>query len=292
MIHSMTGFGKAQETMGKTVWSVEIRTLNSRYLDLSWKCPRVMVHKENDVREIIKKRMERGKVTVLLMAQTTDMKLTDFTIDQTVFNQYVAILREASRNAGLEGDVRLEHILEHEDIFIPNTQETGAETWKVIESCILKAADETNRMRLVEGAELGKDLMARVEAIALRLNKIEELSKTAVTDELEKLRGRLQVLLQKTNLDPQRLDTEIAVLSDKVDITEEFVRFRSHNKMFVELVGGKEVRVGRKLNFLLQEMGREANTMGSKSSQPEVIHTIVGIKEELEKMREQVQNVE
>ncbi|HNE82935.1 MAG TPA: DUF1732 domain-containing protein, partial [bacterium] len=131
-----------------------------------------------------------------------------------------------------------------------------------------------------------------LETIETRLDKITELSKTAVTEELEKLRERVKLLLERTDFDPQRLDMELAILADKVDITEELVRFRSHNKMFRSLVEGKETQVGRKLNFIVQEMGRETNTIGSKSSQSEVIHTVVSIKEELEKIREQIQNVE
>ncbi|HMW37457.1 MAG TPA: DUF1732 domain-containing protein, partial [bacterium] len=211
----------------------------------------------------------------------------------SVFQQYASALREAAEKAGIAQDVRLEHLLQYNDIFVSNNDAEAQEAlWKNILTCIDEALDEMNRMRRSEGTELAKDFIHRLETIETRLDKITELSKTAVTEELEKLRERVKLLLERTDFDPQRLDMELAILADKVDITEELVRFRSHNKMFRSLVEGKETQVGRKLNFIVQEMGRETNTIGSKSSQSEVIHTVVSIKEELEKIREQIQNVE
>ncbi len=293
MIYSMTGFGKAEKIIDGTTIAVEVRTLNSRYLDLIFKAPRTFLYRENEIKEFVKRKIERGKITVSLNIESSNLMLTNFNIDQNLVKQYAAMLREASAKAGLSGDVTLDHVLKFSDVFLSNTNGEADEVfWKEILNCVDKALDELNAMRLKEGQEIAKDLLSRVRLIEDHLNRVESLSKTAVNEELDKLRERIKKLLEKTDFDPQRLELELALIADKVDITEELVRFRSHNKMFTDLVNGKQQQTGRKLNFITQEMGRETNTMGSKSSQSDVIHTVVAIKEELEKLREQIQNVE
>jgi uncharacterized protein (TIGR00255 family) len=293
MIYSMTGFGKSEKLIDGTTISIEIRSLNSRYLDLTFKAPRAFLFKENEVKEFIKKKLDRGKITVNVVVQSNTLSLTNAKIDHEMVRQYAAMLREASAKAGLSGEIKLEHILNFGDIFLnTNDDEAGEKLWKNILACLAEAIDELNAMRREEGKALAKDLLERVQSIEQYLDKVIELSKTAVPEELAKLRERVNKLLERTDFDPQRLELELALIADKVDITEELVRFRSHNKMFADLIRGTQTQIGRKLNFITQEMGREANTMGSKSSQSAVIHTVVAIKEELEKLREQIQNVE
>lgn len=293
MIFSMTGFGKAEKIIDGTTIAIEVRTLNSRYLDLVFKAPRAFLYKENEIKEFIKRKIERGKITLTLTIESSNLLLTNFTLDQNLVKQYTAMLREASSKAGLSGEVTLDHVLKFSDVFMSNANgETDDALWKAVLACVDQALDELNVMRRAEGMEMAKDLLSRLKEIESNLDKIEALSKTAVPEELEKLRERIKKLLEKTDFDPQRLEMELAVIADKVDITEELVRFRSHNKMFADLINGKQQQIGRKLNFITQEMGRETNTMGSKSSQSDVIHTVVAIKEELEKLREQIQNVE
>ena len=293
MIFSMTGFGKAEKIIDGTTIAIEVRTLNSRYLDLVFKAPRAFLYKENEIKEFIKRKIERGKITLTLTIESSNLLLTNFTLDQNLVKQYTAMLREASSKAGLSGEVTLDHVLKFSDVFMSNANgETDDALWKAVLACVDQALDELNVMRRAEGMERAKDLLSRLKEIESNLDKIEALSKTAVPEELEKLRERIKKLLEKTDFDPQRLEMELAVIADKVDITEELVRFRSHNKMFADLINGKQQQIGRKLNFITQEMGRETNTMGSKSSQSDVIHTVVAIKEELEKLREQIQNVE
>lgn len=293
MIRSMTGFGKAERiTEGATI-TVEIRSLNSRFLDLTYRAPRIFLHKENELKEYIKKRIDRGKITLNVLVRSGNAGLADFRIDHDVVRQHTDMLRQAAAAAGLSEEIRLEHLLRFEDIFVSvdGTEEHEA-LWKEIVRVIDLAIADLNDMREREGAELGLDLKERIGLVESKLVLIESISKSAVQEEMKRLEERLAKLLARTNIDPQRLDTEIAILADKVDVTEELVRFRSHNKMFRDLTEGPSAQIGRKLNFIIQEMGREANTIGSKASQPEVIHAVVAIKEELEKLREQVQNVE
>lgn len=293
MVLSMTGYGKAERIQNGTTVSVEIRTLNSRYLDLTFKAPRIFLYRENELRERLKKTIERGKITLAVNVQSTNANLANLRIDQTIVDQYVRMLRQTAQAAGLAPEVRLEHLLSFDDIFSTELDDTHfQQLWMDIVAVIDLAVQQMHSMRKKEGAELSKDLLSRLARISEHLTAIEEQSQNEVQVEFDKLRERVAKLLEKTDLDPQRLNTEIAILADRVDITEELVRFRSHNKLFRDLVEGHEQHVGRRLNFLVQEMGREANTIGSKSSLPDVIHTVVRIKEELEKLREQIQNVE
>ncbi len=293
MIYSMTGFGKAERVSGGTTIAVEIRSLNNRFLDLTFRAPRIFLQKENAVKDALKKRIERGKITLNIVVQSGDYTLANYRIDPEVVQQYTAMLRDAAEKAGINEPIRLDHLLHFEDIFTSlNGAEEHETLWSEITAVIDAAVDELNAMRKLEGQALANDLLERLSNIDKHIDTIENLSSSAVQEEFEKLTERITKLLARTDIEPQRLEAELAILADKVDITEEIVRFRSHNAMFRDLTGGPSTQIGRKLNFLTQEMGREANTMGSKSSQPSVIHTVVAIKEELEKLREQIQNVE
>ena len=293
MVYSMTGFGKAEHTFEGTTLRVEIRSLNSRYLDLTFRAPRNLLLKENEVKETVKKKIERGKVTLTLTVHTSDESLTAFQMDQTLINQYAHMLRKAAQEAGLDGPVTLDHVFHFEDVFLSNaTSEINEDLWAHVLKTIQAALEDLNQMRAAEGKAIAKDLLDRLRLIESRLASVAKSAEQAVPLELERLRERLQKLLDKTEMDPQRLNMEVTMLADKVDITEELVRFKSHNKLFTDLITGSTLQVGRRLNFLTQEMGREANTMGSKSSQSEIIHEVVSIKEELEKLREQIQNIE
>jgi len=293
MIYSMTGFGRSERSHDGTSIAIEIRSLNNRYLDLIFKAPRIFLYRENEMKEFLKKKIERGKIMLSISLQSATQNISNIRVNQDLVRQYANMLRDASKNAGLGESITLDHLLHFEDIFSSETTDDVYNAlWKEILIAVDQAAAGLNDMRAKEGKELAKDLLHRVNLVEGMLDKISEISTSAVNEEFTKLRERVVKLLERTDFDPQRLEMEIAILADKVDITEELVRFRSHNKMFVNLVEGKETQIGRKLNFIAQEMGREANTIGAKSSQPEVIHTIVAIKEELEKLREQVQNVE
>jgi uncharacterized protein (TIGR00255 family) len=189
--------------------------------------------------------------------------------------------------------IALEHMLKFSEVFEPADDDAGSDAeWSVVERAIAQAMEEFNAMRRKEGEELMNDLRQRVLAIGEKIDTVEEISKRCIPQERDRLQLRIQELMQnKAVIDNNRLELEIALLADKLDVTEECVRFRSHNKLFLEALMNGEA-VGRKLNFLIQEMNREANTIGSKSSDAQITHIVVGIKEELEKIREQLQNIE
>ncbi len=293
MILSMTGFGKAEIVEGGMSVSVEVRSLNGRYLDLVFKAPRIFGHKEAAAKELVKRKIDRGKVTVLVGVQSDRVSLASVRVDQALIGQYVTMLKEAAQRAGIPADVRLEHLLAFEDVFsVGSSDDQVDEVWIVVETAVGKALDEMNDMRVKEGKSLARDLRERLSLVRRHIDAIERQSASSVQEELEKLKDRIRKLLDRADLDPQRLDLELALLADKVDITEELVRLRSHLEMFEGFIDSDEHTIGRKLNFIIQEMGREANTISSKSSRSDVIHAVVEIKEELEKLREQVQNVE
>lgn len=293
MIMSMTGYGKAERAIQGTVITVEVRSLNNRFLDLIYRSPRMFVYKEAEVREHVKKFIERGKVTLNLNVQSDDYSLAGIRIDPTLVRQYTAMLQQLIRESNIKEEVRLEHLLTFPEIFAPNGQDDLYESlWQEILTCMDEALIELNRMRTAEGNALTAELLYRLQCCDQLIHEIENTSQSAVNEEFQKMQERIAKLLERTDLDPQRLHLEIAVIADKIDITEEIIRFRSHCRLFENIVRGNENKTGRKLTFITQEMGREINTIGSKSPQTEVIHRVVSLKEEIEKLREQLQNVE
>lgn len=293
MIYSMTGYGKSERLWNGSSIAVEIRALNNRFLDLTFKAPRMFLFKEAEVKELLKKHIERGKVSVIVNVQSDAFALTGVKADASLVRQYISMLQDIAAQAGIHEPVRLEHLLSFPEIFTANGQDEGYEPlWKEILSGIEEALTGLNDLRAREGAAMAKDLQERLKVILTHVDHIETVSRSAVREEFTKLQERVAKLLERTDIDPQRIQQEIALISDRVDITEEIVRFRSHCRLFEEMLNNTETKIGRKLTFVIQEMGREVNTMGSKSPQTEVIHTVVAIKEELEKLREQLQNVE
>ncbi len=208
-------------------------------------------------------------------------------------NRYYKLLSQLRKSLKLKEKVSLEHILKFSEVFEGGIDEEGASAeWTVFQEALQGAVKEFQTMRANEGNEISKDMIARVENIQQRLEKIETTSRERIPEERIRLHERIaQLLGDKSVVDAQRLELEIVLLADKLDVTEECVRFRSHNKFFLDALRNDEA-AGRKLNFLIQEMNREANTIGSKSNDTEIAHHVVAIKEDLEKIREQLQNIE
>jgi uncharacterized protein (TIGR00255 family) len=293
MIYSMTGYGKSERAIKGTTISIEVRSLNNRFLDLIYRAPRMFVYKESEVRERVKKNIERGKLSLNLNIQSDDYAMAGLKIDPTLVKQYSAMLNELIRQSGIRDEIRLEHLLSFSEIFAPNAQDEQYDAlWQEVLLCVDDAMTELNHMRQSEGAAITTDLLNRVKLCGDLVNQIETISVNTVQEELRKLQERVEKLINRAEIDPQRMNQEVAIIADKIDITEEIVRFRSHCQLFEKQIRGPETKVGRKLTFIIQEMGREVNTMGSKSPRSDVIHLVVSIKEELEKLREQLQNVE
>lgn len=293
MITSMTGYGRGEATKnGKTV-TVEIRSVNSRYLEISSNLPKKYMYKENELRDSVKSSVSRGKLTVVLAVESTTADGMQMKINMDTARAYHESLKELRKQLKIKETVKFEHLLQCTEIYGANdiNGDDPEETWELISDALHDALGNLNDMRKKEGRELARDLQQRMKSVEKNVEKIEKMSLDKVPQERQRLRERIGKLFESDEIDEQRLEMEIVMLADKLDISEECVRMRSHIKFFLEAMKGRD-QAGRKINFLLQEMNREVNTMGSKGNDAQISQTVVEVKEELEKIREQVQNVE
>lgn len=293
MVESMTGFGKGEASNKGITFSVELRSVNNRFLEISTRIPRSLTQRESEIRDIVKAKIARGKISINATRNDEGNGELAISVDKKKAKAVTQLLQQLQKTVKSKESIKLEHLLQFSEIF--ETKESGEgndQEWKVFSSALKKAVESLKTMRMKEGSELAKDLRSRVTDINTKLDTIESISKKRIPEERTKLQERIgQLVSDKSVVDNQRLELEIAILSDKLDVTEECVRFRSHNKFFIEALNAKESE-GRKLNFMIQEMNREANTIGSKCNDVDVAHIVVSIKEELEKIREQLQNIE
>ncbi len=288
----MTGYGRGEAAKKGITVAVELRSVNSRFLELTTRLPRSLSLRENEVKEIVRKKISRGKVNLLITVEREKSGQLPLAINATAAREYYKLLNQLRKSVKIKESVKLEHLLRFSEVLEqPVLDGPDEDEWAVTQAALDKALDDLAQMRRNEGSELNKDFRARIATIEQTLSRIEILSKEQVPAERARLRERIQLLLEKETIDEGRLEMELAMMADRLDVTEECVRFNSHNKFFIEALDGKEP-AGRKLNFLIQEMNREANTIGSKSSASEIAHLVVSVKEELEKIREQLQNIE
>ncbi len=288
----MTGFGRGEASEAGVTIAVELRSVNNRFLDVAARLPRSLSVRENDVKELIRKRISRGKITVVVSSERSSNGGIPLRVNVSAAKAYYRLLKDLRKTVKLKESVKIEHLLQFTDILEQDgAVEVDELEWGLLEKALEGALDGLLQMRKDEGGELGKDLTQRIKNLDAEIGRAETLAKAQIPAERERLRERALQLMEKHEVDEGRLEMEVVLLADKLDITEECVRFRSHNKFFLEALKSSEAS-GRKLGFLIQEMNREANTIGSKSSAAEIAHLVVGMKEELEKIREQLQNVE
>ncbi len=292
MIASMTGYGRGEAEGTGLKAAVELRSVNGRFLEVSARLPRTLSLRENDIKEAVRQKISRGKINVVVVLERGNGGAIPLRINKTAAQSYYKLLNELRKTLRLKETVRIQHLLQFSEVF---EQEELADNdeheWAVVKTALARALDALETMRRNEGKELEKDFRARIGVLEGGIDQIVELSKGQVPAERERLRERIRQLIGQETVDQGRLEMELAILADRLDVTEECVRFRSHTKFFLEALRDGEPS-GRKLNFLVQEMNREINTIGSKSSAPEIAHSVVRQKEELEKIREQLQNIE
>lgn len=293
MIVSMTGFGRGEASSDGLTLTAEIRTVNSRYLDFSIRLPQQIQEKELELKEQVQSKVNRGKVNINVRLDQAETGEPEITFNDQLVKGYKRLLEELRSAAEIEEPVSLRNILSFNDIFVSREQdeETIELIWKLTQKAVDDAVEQLNEMRKKEGEQLQNDLIQRISNIEELLESIAVLTKDRSTEAKEKLEERLKNLISDDSIDPERLEMEVALLADKMDITEEIVRLRSHIKFFREALGQDEA-VGRRLNFLSQEINREINTIGSKANSSEISQYVVHAKENLEQIREQIQNVE
>ncbi len=289
----MTGFGRAELREKNIEIVTEIRSVNNRFLDIQLRLPKHYYHLEHEVKSMVRQYAARGRLNVFINLKSFSEDSYDgIRINKESVENYWRLLNRLKKQYKIPGKLKLEHLLSFPDIFINEENGQFAEqTWEKIKEVINEALESFLQMRQEEGVELAKDLKVRINLLGKMIDQIEEMCDQRHEDELQKIRLRIKELVDLKDVDETRLETEVALIVNRFDVTEECVRFRSHNKLFLTTLENGDT-VGRKLNFLLQEMTREANTIGSKANHADISHLVVEIKEEVEKIREQVQNIE
>lgn len=293
MIISMTGYGRFEVSEKGTTVSSEVRCVNSRFLDISLKMPRQLSHRESDIKDLIRKYISRGKLNVSIIINKDTNGTVPISINTPIARSYYKLLNQLRKSVKLREQVKLEHLLQFSDIFEASAvQEDDESEWDIVRRTIEESILQLNEMRKKEGKELSIDLEHRLQTIERSLTDIEQLSRERIPEERKRLEEKVrQIVTDPSMIDSNRLELEILLLAEKLDLTEEIVRFRSHQKFFQELLHNAEP-AGRKLNFLLQEVNRETNTIASKANDASISRLVVTVKEELEKIREQIQNIE
>ena len=293
MIISMTGFGRGEATENGFNATVELKTLNSKFLDVSMRLPQQLQHKELELKEVFQKSIKRGKLNVNVNFSEKDNVDSRFEIDFDKVKSYTKILNKVREAAGISKLLTIKDITNFSDIFISKEEsEQAVEVkWKLVLKATEIAILKLMQMRLQEGEQLKNDLITRVSNIQASVAQILILTEGRSDEVRRKLKERIRQLIEEENIDKERLELEVVLLADKMDITEETVRLEAHLKFFLEAIEQPEP-AGRRLNFLTQEINRELNTIGSKANDSKIAHHVVRAKEMLEQIREQIQNVE
>ncbi len=293
MIKSMTAFSQASNTYETITADVTIKSYNSRHLDFSLHCPNSCEEFEDGIKKIIGKTHGRGRIEIRLSLLDEAKDLDQFDVDEARANSYFNALSKIKNNLGLKSEISVSDVLLARNIVIPaKKDQDSTRLWKAIEPAIETCSLNLDEMRKQEGENLFSDLSSRIDYIEKNLGEIEEDAKEIPRIYKSRLMDRIAYLTKDTEeLDPVRISQEAAILADKSDVSEEIVRLYSHIKQFRAIMDEK-VSQGRKLNFLIQEFNREFNTIGSKAGNASLSHNVVDLKSELEKIREQVQNIE
>ena len=294
MIKSMTGFGRSEYSDGKRNIICEIKSVNHRYSDITVKMPRRYSFAEDKIKQTVKEKLQRGKVDVSINVENVTENDVVIKLNQLAARQYFDNLTELKQQFGLSGDIDLSLLANMPDVLkaVPDVDDEE-ELTKAILVPVAEASANLEKMRAVEGARLAEDLIAKGDNIKSILDQIEERSPLVVKEYTQKLRDRIAELLDGAAEVPEdRILVEAAIFADKCAIDEEITRLNSHLLQLKSILTGSEGTVGKKLDFLVQEMNREANTIGSKANDITITNHMLNIKAEIEKIREQVQNIE
>ena len=292
MVKSMTGYGRARQTLHGRDITVEVRSVNNRYLDCTVKVPRTYIFAEDSVKSRVQKAVSRGKVDVFITIDATAADETVVAVNEPLARGYYEALTKIRDMFSLEGELTAAVLAKFPDVLTVTKAEEDLESVAGDICAVLDEALEAyNAMRAVEGVKLCEDIAGRVTTIETVVGKVEERSPQTVAAYREKLTARMQEVLQSTTIDESRILTEAAIFADKIAVDEETVRLRSHVAQLRSMVASDEP-MGRKMDFLIQEVNRECNTIGSKCNDLTIAQDVVNMKAEVEKIREQVQNIE
>lgn len=292
MVKSMTGYGRAQQTIDNMNITVELKSVNHRFFEFFARVPRSFNYLEEQLKNYARSRIIRGKVEMYVTVEMVDTALTEIEVNREFADSYVKALKALAEEYSLTDDISVSTVSRNSDVFKITTKEIDDEAVsKAVLAVAADAVDAFIAMRETEGKRLRADIESRAATILSKVEFVEKTSPETVKSYRERLEAKVRELLESANIDEQRIITETAIFADKVAVDEETVRLRSHIKQLGELLE-KGDDIGKKLDFIVQEMNRETNTIGSKSQNIEIAQCVVDIKSEIEKIREQVQNIE
>jgi len=292
MIISMTGFGRASKNLKNQTINVELKSVNSKYLEIASRLPMILTDKEPEIKELIGKSISRGKIYVSVSVEKKSDKEINLRVQPEIIKEYYALLNQIKKTINIKEDIKIEHLLKFSEIFKADDNGELKDYWEDIKKVIQQGTKDLYSMKLREGKILEKDIVKRINFIEKRLGSVAKISDSNVKEAKKKLLDKVSSLLKdKSVIDNNRLEYELVMLTDKMDITEEVIRAKSHLEYFKKNMKEAELS-GRRLNFLVQEINKEINTIASKSSSSAISQAVVEMKEELEKVKEQLQNVE
>lgn len=291
MIKSMTGYGKETYIVGKKEYEVEIKSVNHRYLDVSIRIPRIISYLEENVRQAVASKIKRGKIDVFISFTDNSEDAKTIKINEELASSYIRELKSLAQKEGILDNIEVTDVAKFPDVLsIQNNEEDETIETELLLT-VSNALDKLIQMREVEGEKIAQDLEARRSGIKEKVRKISKTSTGLIEEYVVKLEGRIKELLKNQEIDESRLAQEVVIYADKCSIEEEVTRLDSHLNQFKNLLISNEA-IGKKLDFLIQEMNRETNTIGSKANNLEITEGVIDIKTELENMREQIQNIE
>lgn len=292
MIKSMTGFGRAEAVTGERKITIELKSVNHRYLDLSIKMPKKLSFLESAIRNLMKTYIQRGKVDVFITYEDYTLNSGTLKYNRELAAEYLGYLRQMEEEFGLENDVKVSALSRYPEVLTMEDQSLDEEElWSFLEPVLRQACEKFVEARIQEGHNLEKDLLEKLDELDRKVQRVEERSPEVVNAYRAKLEAKIHELFEDSQIEDSRIAAEVVMFSDKICNDEESVRLRSHIKNMKKIIGEKE-GIGRKLDFMAQEMNREANTILSKSSDLEISNIAIDLKTEIEKIREQIQNVE
>lgn len=291
MIKSMTGYGKSSLTKNERNYQIEIKTVNHRYLDISVKMPRQLSYLEDTIKKEIGDKIKRGKVDVFVTFENNSLEGREIKINTELASAYIKELRKLAESENILADIQVNDIARYPDVLnIESSQDDETIKNEILE-VIKIAVSSLAEMRQVEGTKMAEDILARLEYIQGKVKEISKLSTGLIEEYVVKLEERLKQILKGQEIDQARLAQEVVIYADKCSVEEEITRLNSHISQFKNLINSEEP-IGKKLDFIIQEMNRETNTIGSKANNLEITNRVVDLKTQIENIREQVQNIE
>lgn len=291
MIKSMTGYGKSSLSINSREYQVEIKTVNHKYIDVNIKMPRIISYLEEDIRKLVVSKIKRGKVDIQISFENYSQDGNDVKINTELAQIYIQSLRKLAEAENLSSNIEVTEITKLPDVLTIKSNLDENETKEELLQVVNEAIDKLIQMRKVEGEKISKDILDKIARIEQKNEEIFSLSTGLIEEYVVKLEARVKELLKTEELDKSRLMQEVVIYADKCSVEEEVTRLRSHIYQLRYLINSEEP-IGKKMDFLIQEMNRETNTIGSKANNLKITNTVVDIKTILEDIREQIQNIE